>query len=83
MIKIWDKFDRWLCKSLPGPVRFRWAKLWVRKDEFHPSLNSDAEYAYSLTNEKREAYWKNLLYRRNSAHGRDVANERRITTTTA
>jgi hypothetical protein len=71
-IRLWNKLDRRLCCSLPGPVRFWWSRLWVRKDEFHPSLNSHAEYAVSLKPEKRTAYSHDLARRRGIAHVRDL-----------
>jgi hypothetical protein len=71
--QIFDRFDRWLCESLPGPLRFRWARLWIRKDEFHPSLDSDADYFLCLPREKQENYWLNLIKRRNIAHKRDTS----------
>mgnify|MGYP001559595055 CR=1 FL=1 len=37
----WDTSDRWLCRKLPWFLRLPWCSLWVRQDEFHPSLDSD------------------------------------------
>jgi hypothetical protein len=71
-VRLWDCFDRWLCTTLYGPIRVCWAKLWVRKDEFHPSLSLHAEYAVGLTQEKREVYWNDLIRRRQIAHERDL-----------
>lgn len=71
-VRLWDCFDRWLCITLYGPIRFRWAKLWVRKDESHPSLSSHAEYALGLTDQDREKYWQDIIRRRKIAHERDL-----------
>lgn len=72
MLYVCERVDRKLCLSLPGPIRFWWSKLWIRKDEFHPSLNSHAEYATTLSSKKRDAYWHNLMVRRSIAHERDL-----------
>jgi hypothetical protein len=72
-VRLCDQLDRWLCCSLPGPIRFQWAKLWVRKDEFHPSLNIHTNYVYRLNKERRDSYWNNLMRRRKIAHERDLA----------
>ncbi len=73
LTRLWDRLDQRLCRSLPGPIRFRWAKLWVRKDEFHPSLDSHAEYVYRLPVRVRDNYWHNLIERRQIAHERDLS----------
>lgn len=48
-VQKWDAFDRWLCWKLPWYLRLSWCSLWVRRDEFHPSLDSD----YSALLEKQ------------------------------
>lgn len=68
-----DVVDRWLCNNLPGPIRFRWSKLWVREDEFHPSLNDHKEYALKLLPWEKNAYYRSLNKRRSIAHERDLA----------
>ncbi len=72
-IRFCYRLDRWFCCSLPRPLRFWWAKQWVRKDEFHPSLNLDADYASRLSQEERDAYFENVMKRRAIAHERDIA----------
>lgn len=71
--RVWDSLDRWLCRSLPGAFQVRWAKLWIRRDEFHPSLDPHADYYMNLNQEKRDAYWNDLARRRETAHKRDLA----------
>lgn len=39
--KSWDKIDYWLCIHLHWCVRLWWHALWVRRNESHPSLDSD------------------------------------------
>lgn len=73
-LQIFDKIDRFLCCKLPVNLRVRWARLWVRRDEFHPSLDSDAEYAWGLSQVERHTYWADLMNRREMAHKRDLAN---------
>ncbi|HVT75161.1 MAG TPA: hypothetical protein VHD69_01935 [Candidatus Paceibacterota bacterium] len=58
-----------------GSIRNAWHRLWVRKDEFHPSLDFDADYYFSLPPIKRRAYDIDLARRRRIAHERDLATE--------
>lgn len=67
-----DKFDRLLCRKLPGALRIRWSKLWIREDEFHPSLDFDRDYAVTLPIQKQAAYWGDLSNRRDIAHARSL-----------
>lgn len=41
IVQKWAAFDRWLCWKLPWFIRLPWCALWVREDEFHPSLEID------------------------------------------
>jgi hypothetical protein len=52
----WDTFDRWLCTALRGKARLIWSRLWMRKDEKHPSFEVDTEYLKRLTREERYEY---------------------------
>jgi hypothetical protein len=76
----WDRFDRWLCRTLPGSLRVEWARLWIREDEFHPSLDSYAEFAVDLPIEARRFYSEDLCRRRMIAHHRDLARATAIAT---
>ena len=55
------------------PVRIRlrlwWATLWVRKDEFHWSLEMDADALRHMTPDQRYKYMQDLFNRRKIAHG--------------
>lgn len=46
--KKWDKTDRWFCTRLHWSLRLPWCALWVRQDEFHPSLDSDYCALFSI-----------------------------------
>ena len=49
-----------------------WSKLWIRKDEFHSSLNLDAESMLYMNEKQREKYTIDLIKRRNIAHKRGL-----------
>lgn len=68
--------DRWLCLFLrPIALRQFWRELWVRADEFHPSLNLDHQILAHVR--KREngwkKFWQSLERRRNLAHDQRAA----------
>ena len=66
-------FDTWLCVFLPIlSLRLWWCRLWVRKNEFHASLDTDIKILTSFKgdNKKKEDYIKDLVRRRNIAHER-------------
>ncbi len=73
LVRLYRRLDRYLRRTLLGAIRYRWARLWVRQDEFHSSLEFDALYAYGLSAKKRNAYWFDLIRRRDIAHKRDLA----------
>jgi len=62
------------CRLWHVKVKLRWNRLWIRKDEFHPSLNSDFRIMLGMTKEEREAYQLDLVKRRDIAHRRDIEN---------
>jgi hypothetical protein len=74
--------DRWLCLHLrPWQVRWWWHRLWIRSDEFHPSLDQDSEIAVAmgLKHAKHmfdysgsERYYEDLCCRRGVAHERTI-----------
>jgi hypothetical protein len=49
-----------------------WYKLWVRKDEFHKSLNMDTGAMIVMNDKERNRYIDNLMKRRHIAHVRDM-----------
>jgi len=54
-----------------------WNRLWIRKDEFHPSLRIDTDYLLKvgIKSEKGKAYMSDLVKRRDIAHQRDIIRE--------
>jgi len=50
-------------------IKWWWHRLWIRKDEFHSSLEMDTEIALTVGVDK---YLKDLVYRRDLAHRRDL-----------
>lgn len=78
-----DRIDRWLCIYVrPLELRYFWQKLWIRDDEFHPSLDQDVEIMFWISFRHRhnwleqrdvnEAYQADLLRRRTIAHNRTL-----------
>lgn len=55
-------------------IKFQWDRLWIRKDEFHNSLNMDANAMLGMSHKQRGAYTKDLYRRRRIAHERDLIN---------
>ena len=53
-------------------IKLRWNRLWVRKNEFHSSLNMDANAMLSMSQKQRSAYTNDLYRRRQIAHERDL-----------
>ena len=68
-----DRFDRWLCIYLrPYRLRHWYQRLWIRKDEFHPSVALDIEVLSALEPGEHRWYHADLYRRRNIAHRRDL-----------
>ena len=73
----------WLdVKSLPGKIKrriwnkhilLRWHRLWIRKDEFHRSLDMDGAAMLEMNEQERSKYLADLARRREIAHQRDLA----------
>ncbi len=64
-----SKFDTWMCLNCPYfNIRVWWCQLWLRKDEFHPSLNADSEVMLSLQGRDLDNYTQDLISRRQLAH---------------
>lgn len=49
-------------------IRWNWHKLWIRVNEFHSSLNFDAELYFEMSPKERDFYDKDLMRRRWIAH---------------
>ena len=62
--KIWNK-----------RIKFWWYQLFIRKDEFHPSLNLDFEAILVMDQNELEKYRNDISRRRSIAHNRDLAKE--------
>lgn len=48
-----------------------WYRLWIRKDEFHDSLDIDLGAAFVMNDEELKKYKEDLYRRRDIAHRRD------------
>lgn len=69
-------------KSLPGKIKRRvwnkhillwWNRLWIRKDEFHRSLDMDVSAMLEMKEQEVKEYLADLVRRRDIAHQRDLA----------
>ena len=56
-------------------IKLFWHRLFIRKDEFHPSLNMDIEAMMVMDQKKLERYRNDIARRRWIAHKRDLARE--------
>ncbi len=67
------EIDKWLCLHVhPTRLRYWWHTLWVRKNEFHPSLDVDTRIEEWLRKKGNNGYMKDLLKRRQIAHENDL-----------
>ena len=64
---------RW--RRLRTRARLWWHRLFIRRDEFHHSLNLDYRALMDVTPDERERYHEDLGRRRASAHERDLDRE--------
>ena len=62
-----------MCRRFPVRFRVLWSGLWIRGDEFHPSLDIQVDHVRRLSYEEVEKYWRDLNNRRQIAHKRDLA----------
>lgn len=53
-------------------IRLWWAKLYIRRDEFHPSLIFDIEAASVMSEKEKSEYYADLAKRRRIAHLRGL-----------
>jgi len=58
-------------KNMKVYTRHFWHTLWLRKDEFHQSLELDLDYMLLLSTEDQGKYQNDLLISRNRAHDGD------------
>ena len=52
-----------------------WYRLWIRKDEFHRSLDMDLLAMLAMNKKQKERYVEDLTRRRSIAHERDMDDE--------
>jgi hypothetical protein len=55
-------------------IRLWWSRLWIRKNEFHSSLDSDNNAVMEMSMEQRHKYQADLYCRRKIAHQRSLRN---------
>ncbi len=73
-IERFRSIDRWLCVNLkPTWARIAWHELWVRDDDFHPSLSLDLQAITQACRADDSGYRRKLTLRRIRAHGRSLA----------
>ncbi len=51
-------------------IKLYWCRLWIRKDEFHSSLDMDIDAMIGISEEKRNEYINDLARRRHIARAR-------------
>lgn len=56
-------------------LKMWWGKLFVRKDEFHKSLDMDPEALMVMNKKELREYYQDLAKRRAIAHERQLARE--------
>lgn len=59
-------------KLLRHRPRLIWNSLYIRKDEFHSSLDMDVIAMLDMNKKDRDKYINNLMIRRNIAHEKDI-----------
>ena len=63
-----------LLRCMRYTLRHKWYMLWIRKDEFHKSLDIDMEYVQYCKVDLNE-HLKELSMRREIAHNRDLRDK--------
>jgi hypothetical protein len=81
----WEKICLYFRYELPESLRnirrriwnkrlkLWWYQLYVRRDEFHPSLETDDQAIMVMDHRERRKYHQNLGQRRSIAHNRSLA----------
>ena len=62
--------------SIKNRLILFWNRLWIRKDEFHSSLDFNAELTSKMSNRERAEYDADLFKRRKIAHERDLVRKK-------
>ncbi len=60
------------CSIWNKTILLWWYRLWIRKNEFHPSLNLDMKAYCMMNGEQRQKYLIDLYQRRSLAHERNL-----------
>ena len=71
------RFVSWLryqAKMLRHRPRLAWTRAWIRRDEFHRSLDLDEAVMLDMNDADRKRYIVDLIRRRNEAHERDISS---------
>lgn len=71
MMMKWDKI-KYQWQLLPYRPKLVWDSLWIRKDEFHNSLEINVNAMLHMNAQDKERYMYRLAYRRTIAHERDL-----------
>ena len=66
-IKSWAKKSQYYLWN--ESIKPWWKRLWIRKDEFHSSLDTD--YLPGISQEEEDNYSKDVFRRRHLSHERD------------
>lgn len=73
LVMCWEITDKlsFVRMFFSSRLKLFWYRLWIRKDEFHQSLNIDTEVMLTMSNKQRQNYRDDLNRRRNVAHMRE------------
>jgi len=69
---------RYILRVIPHIPRNIWNTLWIRGDEFHKSMNIDAELFHVLSKKDQKTYIKDLERRRKLAHNKTLNSEENL-----
>lgn len=61
---------RWIKRVWYVYIRMSWRRLWIRRDEFHRSLDMDVDAMLYMSKDEQYRYKSDLIWRRSIAHRR-------------
>ena len=64
-------FFSFYIKLVRSRMRLLWARLYIRKNEFHSSLDTDMDLLLTMNQKEQEWYFNDLARRRKIAHERE------------
>jgi hypothetical protein len=67
---IHNRYIHWKRRIWNAGIRLWWHRLWIRKSEFHKSLDIDPLALTVMTPGEQQAYYADLYRRREIARGR-------------